>query len=63
MPLSSLGPKSCEMDRKHSGNVFSGQMSPHFSLFLGKTNIGFYVPKMKKTIQTVANEKCKYQPL
>ena len=25
---------------KHSGNVFSGQTSPHFSLFLGETHIG-----------------------
>ena len=31
-----------------SGNV-SGQMSPHFSLFFGKTDVGFYyVPKKKK---------------
>ena len=43
---------------KDSGNVFSGQTSPHFNLFLGKTDIGFYMPKMKKNIQTVTNEKC-----
>ena len=43
--------------------VFSGQTSPHFSLFLGKIDIGFYLPKLKKTIQTVINEKCKNQPL
>ena len=36
--------------------------NPHFSLFLGKTDIGFYVPKLKKTIQTVKNGKCKNQP-
>ena len=30
--------------------MLSGQ---HFSLFLGKTDVGFYMPKMKKTIQTV----------
>ena len=35
----------------------------HISLFLGKTEVGFYAPKMKKTIQTVTNEKCKNQPL
>ena len=46
---------------KDSGNVFSSQTSPHFSLFF--RNVGFYVPKMKKTIQTVTNEKCKNQPL
>ena len=34
-----------------------------FSLFLGKMDIGFYVPKMKKTIQTVTNKKCENQPL
>ena len=43
--------------------MFSDKMSSHFSLFLGKTHIGFYVPKMKKTIQTVTNKKCKNQPL
>ena len=48
---------------ENSGNMFSGQTSPHFSLFLGKKEVGFYVPKMKKTIQTVTNEKCKKQPL
>ena len=29
----------------------------------GKTDIGFYVPKMKKTIQTVTNEKSQNLPL
>ena len=48
---------------KDSGNVFSGQKSPHFSLFWGKTDVGFYMPNMKKTIQTDTNEKCKNQPL
>ena len=28
--------------------LFSGQMSLHFCLFFGKTDIGFYMPKMKK---------------
>ena len=28
-------------------------MSPQFSLFWGKMDVGFYVPKMKKTILTV----------
>ena len=32
--------------------------------FFGKMDVGFYVPKMKKTtIQTVTNEKHKNQPL
>ena len=62
-PLSSTGPKVIWDGPKDSGNVFSGQKIPHFSLFLEKTDIGFYVPKMKKTIQTVTNEKCKKQPL
>ena len=34
------------------------QTSPHFSLFLGKTDIRCYVPMLKRTIQTVTNEKC-----
>ena len=53
------GPEVIWDGPKGSGNMFSGQMSPHFSLFLGKTDNGFYVPKMKKTIQIVTNEKCK----
>ena len=44
-----------------SGNVFSGQPSPHFSLSLRKMDVAFYVPKM--TIQTVTNQKCKNHPL
>ena len=32
---------------------------PNSTLFLGKTDVGIYVPKMKKTIQTVTNKKCK----
>ena len=47
------GPEVIWDGPKDSGNVFSGQTSPHFSLFLGKTDVRFYVPKMKKTIQTV----------
>ena len=39
--------------------MFSDQTSSHFNLFLGKTDIGFYVPKMKKAIQTVATESAK----
>ena len=31
--------------------------------FWEKTDVGFYVPKMKKTIQTFTSEKCKSQPL
>ena len=63
MPTS-LGPKSSEMEQKNeSVNVFSGQTSPYFSLFFRKTDFGFYEPKMKKTIQTVTNEKCKNEPL
>ena len=27
--------------------MFSSQTSPYFSLFLGKTDVGFYVPKFK----------------
>ena len=53
------GPKVIWDGPKDSGNVFSGQTSPHFSLFLGKTDVKFYMPKIKKTIQTVTNEKCK----
>ena len=34
-----------------SENVFSDHTSQHFNLFFGKT--GFYMPNMKKTIQTV----------
>ena len=37
----------------------SGQMSPDFSLFWGKMDIGIYVPKIKKN----ENEKRKNQPL
>ena len=42
------GPEGIWNWLKDSGNVFSGQMSPHFSLFFGKTDVGFYVPKMKR---------------
>ena len=52
-----LCPKSSEMDRKTEETYSSGQISPHFSLFLGKTDVGFYVPKMKNTIQTLASVK------
>ena len=42
---------------KDSGNVFH---EFHISgCFWKKTDIGFYVPKMKKTIQTVTNKRCK----
>ena len=59
MPLSSLGPEVIWDRLKDSGSVFSGQTNPHFKLFLGKMNVGFYVPKMKQTIQTVTNEIAK----
>ena len=38
--------------------MFSGQMSPYFSLFLGKTGIGFYVLKTKKTFPSVMGWGC-----
>ena len=50
------GPEVIWDGPKDSGNKFSGQTSPHFSLFFGKTDIGFYVPKMKKTTQIATNE-------
>ncbi len=34
-------------------------MSPRFSLFLGKTDIKFSVPKSKGTIQTFTSNRCK----
>ena len=52
------GPEVIWDEPKDSGSAFSCWTSPHFSLFFG-----FYVPKMKKTIQTVTNKKCKKQPL
>ena len=57
------GPKVIWDGLKDNRNMFSDQMSTHFSLFLGKMDFGFYVPKMKKTIQTVTNEKCKNRPV
>ena len=57
MPPSSPEPEVIWDGPKDSGNMFSGQTSRHFSLFLEKTDVGFYVPKMKKTIQTVTNWK------
>ena len=57
------GPKVIWDGPKDSGNVLSGQTSQHFSLFLGKTDIGFYVPKMTKPIQTGTNAKVQKQPL
>ena len=52
-----LGPEVIWDGPKDSGNVFSGQTSPHFSLFFEKADIGFYIPKMKKTIQTMLPTK------
>ena len=57
------GPEVIWNGPKDGGSMFSGQTSPHFSLFLRKTNVGFYVPKMKITKRTVTNEKCKNLPL
>ena len=57
------GPEVIWDGLKDSENVFSGQHESTFQLLLGKTDIGFNVPKMKKTVQTVTNEKCKIQPL
>ena len=44
-PPSSLGPKSSEMNQK---TVKTSETSPYFSLFFGKADIRFSVPKMKK---------------
>ena len=55
----SLSLKSSEMDWKLVKTCSLVGTSPHFSLFLGKTGFGFYVPKMKKTIQTVTKKSAK----
>ena len=41
------GPEVIWDGPKDSGNMFSGQRSPRFNLFLGKTDVRFYVLKMK----------------
>ena len=56
-PLSSLG----WTERQCKCVLWSDKST--FQLFWGKMDVGIYVPKMKKTIQTVTNEKCKNQPL
>ena len=38
------GPEVIWDGPKNSGNMFSGQTSPHFTLFLEKMDIEFYVP-------------------
>ena len=46
---SSLGPKSSEMDRKTVELCSLVRRVHILACFLGKTNVGFYMPKMKKT--------------
>ena len=43
------------MDRKAVETCSRSQTSPHFGFLFGKMDVGFYVPNMKKTIQTVTN--------
>ena len=52
--------KSSEMDEK-TVEMWSDEST--FQLVFEKMDVGFHLPKMKKAIQTVANEKCKNQPL
>ena len=59
---SSLGPKSSEMEK--TVKTCSLVRRVHISAcFWKKTDIRFYVPKMKYTLYAVTNEKCKNQPL
>ncbi len=53
------GPELISDSQKDSGNVCCGQMSPCFSLFLGKTDIKFSVLETKGTMQTFTSDRCK----
>ncbi len=55
------GPELISDSQRDSGNVCCGQMSPRFSLFLGKTDIKFSVPKTKGIIQTFTSDRLQKQ--
>ncbi len=58
-----LGQSSISDSQKDSENVCCTQMSPHFSLFPGKMDFEFSVPKTKGTIQTFISNRSKSQRL
>ena len=58
---SSLDPKSSEMDRKTEKTCCLVRRAHISACFWEKTDVEFYVTRMKKTIQTATNEKCKNQ--
>ena len=53
------GHKLISDGHKYSGHVFCVQRSSHLSLFLEKTNSGFYVLKMRKIIQAAVSAKAR----
>ncbi len=57
------GPELISDCPKDSENVCCGQMSPHYSLFWGKTDNRLSVPKMKETIQTLVSDRCEREHL
>ncbi len=62
MLQSSLGQSSSQIVKK-SENVCCAQMSPHFNLFPGKTDLEFSVPKTKGTILTFISNRSKSKRL
>jgi len=57
--LSSLGPNSSQMIQETMEICIV--VSPHFSLFLGKTDFEISVPKAKGTMQTYISDRKKKQ--
>ena len=44
---------------KESGNMFSGQISPCFNLFLEKTDVDIYVPKIERSSRLLPTKNIK----